>query len=147
MVRDVYIGYAHSKEFDFDIVGPSSGYIPEHAMPNPEENILHGWLGFDLYWAIRKHPQSKSADWGCSVVKMYKEELIDFLIQYNERGLASRAKEYLLNDMEYVIVAIGEFRFLIKSSASPSVVRLWDDPYNHQSVVETKVILLFLLCH
>lgn len=78
---------------------------------------------------------------------MYKEELIDFLIQYNERGLASRAKEYLLNDMEYVIVAIGEFRFLIKSSASPSVVRLWDDPYNHQSVVETKVILLFLLCH
>ena len=105
MVCDVYIGYAHSKNFDYGIKGPSTGYAPENAMPKTEENILHGGLSFDLYWAIWKHPQSKSVDWGCSVIKMNKEELIAFLIQYGENGLASRSRDYLLNDVEYVIVA------------------------------------------
>jgi len=111
MVCDVYIGYAYSKEFDYDIARPSTGYTPEPAMPNPEKNTLHWGLSFDLYWAIWKHPQSKSVDWGCSVIKMYKEELIAFLIQHGEKGLAARAKEWLHNDIEYVIVAIEGISF------------------------------------
>ena len=107
----VYIGYAHSKNFDYDIVGPSSGYTPEHAMPNPEKNTLHGGLGFDLYWAIWKHPQSKSVDWGCRVIKMYKKELIDFLIQYGEKGLAALANDSLLDNVEYVIAAMEGISF------------------------------------
>ena len=111
MVCNVYIGYAYSKNFDYDIKGPSTGYTPEPAMPNPEENTLHGGIEFGLYWAIWKHPQSKSVDWGCSVIKMYKEELLDFLIQYDEKGLAALAKEYLRYDVEYVIVAMEGISF------------------------------------
>lgn len=106
MICDVYIGYAYSKNFDYDIKGPSSGYTPDNAMPNPEEDVLHVMLLSDTYQAIWKHPKSKKVDWGCSVIKMYKEELIGFLLQYQGTGLAARAKEHLRNDVEYVIAAV-----------------------------------------
>ena len=32
MICDVYIGYAYSKNFDYDIKGPSSGYTPDNAL-------------------------------------------------------------------------------------------------------------------
>ena len=103
MLCNVYIGYAYSKNFDYDIKGPSSCYTPDNALPNPEEDVLHVMLLSDIYQSIWKHPKSKQVDWGCSVIKMYKDELIDFLMQYHESHLATRAKEHLQNDMEYVI--------------------------------------------
>lgn len=111
MICDVYIGYAYSKEFDYDIAGPSSGYTPENAMPNPEEDVLHVMLLSSIYQAIWKHPKKKQVDWGCSVIKFYKEDLIDYLLQYNETSLAIRAKEYLRYDVEYVIVAMEGISF------------------------------------
>ena len=106
MVCDVYIGYAYSKNFDYDIKGSSSGYTPDNALPNPEKDVLHVMLLSDIYQAIWKHPKKKQVDWGCSVIKMYKEELIDFLLQYDETRLAARAKENIQNNVEYVIAAV-----------------------------------------
>lgn len=111
MICDVYIGYAYSKNFDYDIKGPSSGYTPDNALPNPEKDVLHVMLLSDIYQAIWKHPKKKQVDWGCSVIKMYKEELIDFLLQYDETRLAARAKENLQNNVEYVIAAVEGIDF------------------------------------
>ena len=106
MICDVYIGYAYSKNFDYDIEGPSSGYTPDNALPTPQKDVLHVMLLSDIYQTIWKHPKSKQVDWGCSVIKMYKEELIDFLLRYHENQLAARAKEHLRYDVEYVIAAV-----------------------------------------
>ena len=111
MVGYVYIGYAHTIFFEYEIAGPTSDSKPEHAMPNPEKDTIHCWLGSDIYWAIWKHPQSKIVAWECSAVKMYKAKIIDFLNQYHETGLAARAKEYLHNDVEYVLVAMEGISF------------------------------------
>ena len=59
----------------------------------------------------KKHPKKKQVDWGCSVIKMYKEELIDFLLQYDETRLVTRAKENLQNNVEYVIAAVEGIDF------------------------------------
>ena len=111
MICYVYIGYAYSKNFDYDIEGPSSGYTLDNALPDPEKDVLHVMLLDDTYQAIWKHPKSKNFDWGCSVIKMYKEELIDFLLQYHETRLAARAKEHLRYDVEYVIAAVEGIDF------------------------------------
>ena len=96
MICDVYIGYAYSKNFDYDIKGPSSGYTPDNALPNPEKDVLHVMLLSDIYQAIWKHPKSKQVDWGCSVI---------------ETRLVTRAKEHLRNDVEYVIAAVEGIDF------------------------------------
>ena len=111
MICDVYIGYAYSNDFDYDIKGPSSGYTPDNALPNPEKDVLHVMLLSDIYQAIWKHPKKKQVDWGCSVIKIYKEELIDFLLKYHETRLAARAKEHLIDDVEYVIAAVEGIDF------------------------------------
>ena len=111
MICDVYIGYAYSKNSDYDIKGSSSGYTPDNALPNPEKDVLHVMLLSDIYQAIWKHPKKKQVDWGCSVIKMYKEELIDFLLKFHEHQLAARAKEYLRYDVEYVIAAVEGIDF------------------------------------
>ena len=111
MICDVYIGYAYSKNFDYDIKGPSSGYTPDNALPNLENDVLHVMMLSDIYQAIWKNSKKKQVDWGCCVVKMYKEELIDFLLQYDETRLAARAKENLQNNVEYVIAAVEGIDF------------------------------------
>ena len=113
IIIDVYIGYAHSEKFDYDVRGSINGYVPEPAMPRTrrDENKDLPGEGF-VFWDIWKHPNSKIVDWGCSVLKMNLDEIIEYLTQSkwkeNEfaQYLASRARECLQNDVEYVIAAM-----------------------------------------
>ena len=80
IIIDVYIGYAHSEKFDYDVRGNINGYVPEPAMPRTrrDENKDLPGEGF-VFWDIWKHPNSKIVDWGCSVLKMNLDEIIRLL--------------------------------------------------------------------
>ena len=113
MYTDVYIGYAYSDNFNYDVKGDSHGYLPDPAMPRPgidENKFLGGEV--DVYWEIWGYPKGKVVDWGCCVVKMYLKEIIEFLTQREWRNnefpqyLAMRAKQLLQDDVEYVIAAV-----------------------------------------
>ena len=79
MFADVYIGLVKSEEFDYDIEGANDGYLPTPAMPRPaidEQKNLFGER--DLYWGIC-HPDGKRVDWGCYVIKMPLQSILEFL--------------------------------------------------------------------
>ena len=114
MYVDVYIGYAYSDKFNYDLGrADSSGYLPEPALhPSVNEVSKHFWGERELYWAIWHHPKGKQVDWGCRVIKMYPKEMIEFLSQDELKWLAISkflalcADVFLKNDVEYVITAV-----------------------------------------
>lgn len=114
MFVDVYIGYAYSEKFNYDLGKyDKSGYLPEPALHNAVNEASKHFFGErDLYWAIWHHPKGKQVDWGCCVIKMYPKEMIEFLSQKELRSLAICkylslcADVFLKDDVEYVIAAV-----------------------------------------
>lgn len=114
MYVDVYIGYAYSDKFNYDLGrADSSGYLPEPALHHTVIEVSkHFWGERDVYWAIWHHPKGKKVDWGCCVLKLYPKEIIEFLSQDELRGLAFSkflilcADVLLKDDVEYVIAAV-----------------------------------------
>jgi len=113
MYADVYIGLVKSEEFDYDEKGNDICYLPTPAMPRPgidENKVLDGER--DLYWVIWGYPGGKQVEWGCYVIKMPLQSIIEFLAKdkfcENEfaKYLAMRAKELLDPEKEYLLVAV-----------------------------------------
>ena len=113
MFTDVYIGLIKSKDFDYDIEGDSTGYLPTPAMPRPGIDEHKHFVGErDLFWDILGSPDGKQVDWGCYVIKMSLPSMLAFLAKdkhtKNEFAhyLAARAKELLDPSGDYLLVAM-----------------------------------------
>jgi hypothetical protein len=106
MVTETYIGKVKSEKFDYDVSAGekwNTGYSPEPIM------YVHDEMR-SVYWrivhdVIDKKENAKQTDWGCFVIKMKKDDLINYFKKQEENGnfpidiekLESRSeKEYLL---------------------------------------------------
>ena len=63
MYKDVYIGLAHDKAFDFDKKGNWNGYMPTLFYG---KNVPYEYLegGNVIYWDLVDNPLCKQLDWG-----------------------------------------------------------------------------------
>jgi DUF438 domain-containing protein len=125
MVKETYIGETKSEKFDFDIPRHelyNLGYAPDPIMYVCDDL-------YKIFWDIvsdvlDKKENTKQTDWGCWVIKMNKNDLIEYLSQTkynpeipslsdNESYQKFRAKyEHFLNSLkeldpeqEYLLVA------------------------------------------
>ena len=105
MITEVFIGNVRSEKFDYDIEGNVNGYYPE----------VVGKSTFDseLFFDIMRENGSKRVDWGCSVLKLVKIEIINFLNRekYNKNDSAKNLLDIanaLENDKEYLLVAFED---------------------------------------
>ena len=66
----------------------------------------------DLYWDILDHANAKKTDWGCWVVKMTREEMLDYLNQEKYTSnpyaqfLATEIRDYLIPGQDYLLTAV-----------------------------------------
>ena len=106
MVAEVFIGSLKSEKFDYDKIGedPVNGTYPEVIGQSTYDS--------DLFWEIMKEDK-KQTDWGCWVVKMTKQQIIDFLgkekySDYSSAKLLLGIARTLDNNKEYLLVAFED---------------------------------------
>jgi hypothetical protein len=104
MVKEVYIGNLKSEKFDYDKIGET----PEGSYPE----IIGESTYSDLFWDIMEEDK-KQSDWGCWVVKMTKQQIIDFLGKkkyrdYSSAKLLLSIAETLDDNKEYLLVALED---------------------------------------
>jgi hypothetical protein len=106
MVTETYIGKVKSEEFDYDISCKekwNTGYSPKSIMYIPDE--MRGIYGRIVRDVIDKKENAKQTDWGCFVVKMKKDDLINYLKnQVENENFLLNLKE-LESEKEYLLVA------------------------------------------
>ena len=108
MITEVFIGNLKSEKFDYDKIGEDKeGTYPE----------IIGISTYDstLFWDIIRNDSIKQSDWGCWVLKLAKEDIIEFLTreEYKDNSSAKvlleiartleNCKEYLLVSFEDII--------------------------------------------
>ena len=97
----VYIGKVKSETFDYEIAkaskGDYCGYFPDRITPYLECNGLYG--------IIMDHKDVVQADWGCWVVKMQKEDILDHVIQWGSIVDHKWLVEFLEYETDYLLVA------------------------------------------
>jgi len=81
MYKDVYIGLAHDKAFDFDKEGNWNGYMPTLLYG---KNVPYEYLegGNVIYWDLVDNPLCKQLDWGSWGLKRTAKDMVLFLEQY-----------------------------------------------------------------
>jgi hypothetical protein len=80
MVTQTYIGKVKSEKFDYDISCKekwNTGYSPEPIMYIPDD-IRRIYMDI-VRDVIDKKENTKQTDWGCFVIKMKKDDLINYL--------------------------------------------------------------------
>jgi hypothetical protein len=108
MVTETYIGKVKSEEFDYDIPCKekwNTGYSPKPIMSIPDE--MRGIYGQIVRDVIDEKENAKQTDWGCFVVKMKKDDLINYLKNQveNENFLLNLKKLESELEKEYLLVA------------------------------------------
>ena len=102
MGMHVYIGKVQSETFDYEIAkagkGDYYGYFPDRITPYLECNGLYG--------VIMKHEDAVQTDWGCWVVKMQKEDILDHVIQWGSVVDYKWLVEFLEYETDYLLVAL-----------------------------------------
>ena len=101
MGMHVYVGNVQSETFDYEIAKASKGdyygYFPDRITPYLECNGLYG--------VIMKHEDTVQTDWGCWVVKMQKEDILDHVIQWGSIVDHKWLVEFLEYETDYLLVA------------------------------------------
>lgn len=101
MGMHVYIGKVQSETFDYGIAkageGDYHGYYPDQITPYLECNGLYG--------VIMNHEDAVQTDWGCWVVKMQKEDILDHVIQWGSIVDHKWLVEFLEYGTDYMLVA------------------------------------------
>lgn len=101
MGMHVYVGNVQSETFDYEIVkankGDYYGYFPDCITPYLESNGLYGM--------IMAHNDVVQTDWGCWVVKMQKEEILNYVIMYGSHVDHKWLYEILEYGIDYLLVA------------------------------------------
>ena len=102
MGMHVYIGKVQSETFDYETAkagkGDYRGYYPDQITPYLESKGLYG--------AIMKHEDVVQTDWGCWVVKMQKEDILDHVIQWGSIVDHKWLVEFLEYETDYLLVAL-----------------------------------------
>jgi hypothetical protein len=108
MVTETYIGKVKSEDFDYAVSCDekwNTGYSPKPIMYIPDEmNSIYKQIVRDV---IDKKENAKQTDWGCFVVKMKKDDLIQYLKKQveNENFLLKIEKLESEAEKEYLLVA------------------------------------------
>lgn len=101
MGMHVYVGKVQSETFDYEIAkankGDYYGYFPDRITPYLESNGLYGM--------IMAHKDVVQTDWGCWVVKMQKEEILNYVIIYGSHVDHKWLYEILEYGIDYLLVA------------------------------------------
>ena len=101
MGMHVYIGKVQSETFDYEIAkagkGDYHGYVPDRITPYLESNRLYGM--------IMDHNDVVQTDWGCWVVKMQKEDVLSYVIQWGSVVDYKWLLEFLEYGTDYLLVA------------------------------------------
>jgi len=105
MITEVFIGNVKSEKFDYYKEGDWSGYYPEV--------ISKSTFDRELFSDIAAEKESKTVDWGCWVLKLSKNEIINFLNRdkYSNNESAQdllKIAMTLENDKEYLLVAFED---------------------------------------
>lgn len=113
MYKDVYIGLAHDKTFDFDKKGNWNGNTPTllYGM-NVSYEYLEG--SNEIYWSLVNDPLCKQLDWGSWGMKRTAKDMVLFLEQYKDNKYAKYLTRNIkadligngLDDVELVLVAV-----------------------------------------
>ena len=101
MGMHVYIGKVKSEDFDYEVAkargGDFSGYFPDRISPY--------LMSRELYGQIMDHKDVVQTDWGCWVVKMQKEEILNYVIMYGSHVDHKWLYEILEYGIDYLLVA------------------------------------------
>ena len=102
MGMHVYIGKVQSETLDYETAkagkGDYRGYYPDQITPYLECNGLYG--------VIMNHEDVVQTDWGCWVVKMQKEDILDHVIQWGSIVDHKWLVEFLEYETDYLLVAL-----------------------------------------
>ena len=102
MGMHVYVGKVQSETFDYEIAkakkGDYYGYFPGRITPYLECNGLYG--------IIMDHNDVVQTDWGCWVIKMQKEDILDHVIQWGSIVDHKWLVEFLEYETDYLLVAL-----------------------------------------
>ena len=103
MITEVFIGNVKSEKFDYDIMVESGSY-PEVIGKSTFDSVL--------FWDILKE-DNKQTDWGCWVLKMNKQAIIDFLRKDKYSGNVAaksllKVANTLTDDKDYLLVAFED---------------------------------------
>ena len=111
MITEVFIGNLKSEKFDYNKIGETpKGSYPEIIGKSTYDD---GITMDTLFWHIIQNERTKQSDWGCWVLKLSKEGIIDYLNQekYNESNAASFLLDIakaLEDNKEYLLVAFED---------------------------------------
>ena len=96
-----YVGKVKSETFDYEITKAGGG---DHYANFPDRMTPYLTSG-GLYWKIMDHKDVVQADWGCWVVKMQKEEILEYVLQWGSIEDYKWLQEFLEYGTDYLLVA------------------------------------------
>lgn len=102
MYKDVYIGLAYDKTFDFDKEGNVNGNMP---MVLYGRNVPYEYLEGSnvIYWDLVNNPLCKQLDWGSWGLKRTAKDMVLFLEQYKDNKYA----QYLIGNIKADFIGKG----------------------------------------